>query len=118
MQPSPFKGIARHSVGSRAPARITGERQPQPCLFQPNGCLAEQSAPSSPSLISTSQQLIHPLMRHAMHRHDSKRLADSSWLLQRRDLAPEESAYWLIEWSAMQLLQRRQVAKRTLPPTR
>lgn len=53
-----------------------------------------------------------------MHRHDSKRLADSSWLLQRRDLAPEESAYWLIEWSAMHLLQRRQIAKRDPPPTR
>ena len=53
-----------------------------------------------------------------MHRHDSKRLTDSSWLLQRRDLAPEESAYWLIEWSAMQLLQRRQIAKRDPPATR
>lgn len=53
-----------------------------------------------------------------MHRHSSPRLADSSWLLQRRDLAPEESAYWLIEWRTMQLLHRRQVAKRTLPPTR
>nr|WP_259284217.1 hypothetical protein [Pseudomonas sp. 1079] len=49
-----------------------------------------------------------------MHRHSAPRLADSSWLLQRRDLAPEESAYWLIEWGAMQLLHRRQVAKR--PP--
>ena len=53
-----------------------------------------------------------------MHRHSAPRLADSSWLLQRRDLAPEESAYWLIEWGTMQLLHRRQVAKRTLPPTR
>ncbi|OTH01110.1 hypothetical protein, partial [Pseudomonas aeruginosa] len=59
-----------------------------------------------------------PLMRYAMHRHSSPRLADCSWLLQRRDLAPEESAYWLIEWGTMQLLHRRQVAKRTLPPTR
>ncbi|CAI8803894.1 hypothetical protein EMIT051CA3_20179 [Pseudomonas chlororaphis] len=59
-----------------------------------------------------------PLMRHAMHRHYSQRLADSSWLLQRRDLTPEESAYWLIEWGAMQLLHRRQIAKRDQSPTR
>lgn len=53
-----------------------------------------------------------------MHRPYSQQLADSSWLLQRRDLAPEESAYWLIEWGAMTLLHRWQVAKRDLPPKR
>ncbi|CRM50646.1 hypothetical protein SAMN05216247_102516 [Pseudomonas salomonii] len=53
-----------------------------------------------------------------MHQHSSQRLADSLWLLQRRDLAPEASAYWLIEWGAMKLLHRRQVAKHDLPPTR
>lgn len=53
-----------------------------------------------------------------MHRHYSQQLADSSWLLQRRDLAPEESAYWLIEWGTMTLLHRRQVAKRDLPRKR
>lgn len=47
-----------------------------------------------------------------MHRDYSQRLADSSWLLHRRDLAPEESACWLIEWGAMKLLHRRQTAKR------
>lgn len=47
-----------------------------------------------------------------MYRHDSQRLTDSSWLLQRRDLVPEESAFWLIEWSAMKLLHRRQIARR------
>ena len=51
-----------------------------------------------------------------MHRHCSQRLADSSWLLQRRDLAPEESASWLIEWGAMKLLHRRQSAKRSPSP--
>jgi hypothetical protein len=52
-----------------------------------------------------------------MHRHCSQRTADSFWLLHRRDLAPEESAYWLIEW-AMTLLRRRQLAQRELPPQR
>ena len=47
-----------------------------------------------------------------MHRHCSQQLADFSWLLQRRDLVPEESAFWLIEWGAMKLLHRRQIAKR------
>ena len=51
-----------------------------------------------------------------MHRHFLQRLADFSWLLHRRDLAPEESAYWLIEWGAMKLLHRRQNARRGLPP--
>ena len=37
---------------------------------------------------------------------------------QMRDLAPEESAYWLIEWGAMKLLYRRQVAKRSQSPGR
>ncbi|MEN2396519.1 hypothetical protein [Pseudomonas halotolerans] len=41
-----------------------------------------------------------------MQRRYAQRLADSSWLLQVRDLVPEESIYWLIEWGAMQLLQR------------
>lgn len=53
-----------------------------------------------------------------MHRHYSQRLTDAFWLLRRRDLAPEESAYWLIEWGVMRLLQRRQVAKRDPPATR
>ncbi|MGA9702437.1 hypothetical protein [Pseudomonas sp.] len=53
-----------------------------------------------------------------MHRPYSQQLTDSSWLLHRRDLAPEESAYWLIEWGAMTLLHRRQVAKRDLTPKR
>lgn len=53
-----------------------------------------------------------------MHRHYSQRFADSYWFLQRRDLAPEESAYWLIECCAMHLLQRRQIAKRNLPAPR
>lgn len=57
-----------------------------------------------------------PLMRLAMHRPCSPPLADTSWLLQRRDLVPEESAYWLIEWGAMKLLHRRQAAKRGQPP--
>jgi hypothetical protein len=65
---------------------------------------------------------LSPLMRHAMHRHTSQRLADSSWLLQRRDLAPEESAYWLIEWGVMHLMQTadRQARPATgaLTPTR
>lgn len=52
-----------------------------------------------------------------MHRHFSQRLADSSWLLQRRDLVPEESVYWLIEWVTMKLLHRRQIAKRAPLPT-
>jgi hypothetical protein len=51
-----------------------------------------------------------------MHRHCSQQLTDSIWLLQRRDLAPEESAYWLIEWGAMKLLHRRQIAKRDQSP--
>lgn len=51
-----------------------------------------------------------------MHRHCSPPLADSSWLLQRRDLVPEESAYWLIEWGVMKLLQRRQIAQRGPSP--
>lgn len=51
-----------------------------------------------------------------MHRHCSPPLADSSWLLQRRDLVPEESAYWLIEWGVMKLLQRRQIAQRGQSP--
>lgn len=53
-----------------------------------------------------------------MYRHYSQRRADSSWFLQRRDLVPEESAYWLIERGAMTLLHRRQVVKRDLPPKR
>ncbi|ANI60298.1 hypothetical protein ABH908_003230 [Pseudomonas frederiksbergensis] len=53
-----------------------------------------------------------------MDRQYSKQLPDSSWLLHMRDLVPEESAYWLIEWGAMKLLHRRQVAKRTPPPKR
>ncbi len=53
-----------------------------------------------------------------MHRPSSQRLADCSWFLQRRDLVPEESAYWLIEWGAMRLLYRRQIAKRDQPLTR
>ncbi|WP_148294685.1 hypothetical protein [Pseudomonas asplenii] len=56
-----------------------------------------------------------PLMRHAMYRQCSQRLADCSWLLHRRDLAPEESAYWLIEWAAMKLLHQRQIVKRSQP---
>jgi hypothetical protein len=59
-----------------------------------------------------------PLMRHAMYRHCSQRLPDASWFLQMRDLVPEESAYWLIEWGAMKLLHRRQVARRSQPPGR
>lgn len=51
-----------------------------------------------------------------MHRHCLHPLADSSWLLHRRDLVPEESAYWLIEWGAMKLLRRRQTAKRDPSP--
>lgn len=51
-----------------------------------------------------------------MHRPCLPPLADTSWLLQRRDLVPEESAYWLIEWGAMKLLHRRQTAKRGQPP--
>lgn len=53
-----------------------------------------------------------------MYRRCSQRLPDASWLLQMRDLAPEESAYWLIEWGAMKLLYRRQVAKRSQSPGR
>jgi len=53
-----------------------------------------------------------------MHRPYSHRLADASWLFHRRDLVPEESAYWLIEWGAMTLLHRWQIAKRDLPPKR
>lgn len=53
-----------------------------------------------------------------MYRHCSQRLPDASWFLQMRDLVPEESAYWLIEWGAMKLLHRRQVARRSQPPRR
>lgn len=41
-----------------------------------------------------------------MYRQYAQCLPDSSWLLQVRDLVPEESAYWLIEWGAMKLLHR------------
>lgn len=41
-----------------------------------------------------------------MRLQEPRRLSDSSWLLQMRDLAPEEFAYWLIEWGALVLLRR------------
>lgn len=50
-----------------------------------------------------------------MHRPYLPRLADSSWLLQRRDLVPEESVYWLIEWGAMKLLHRAAAAAALTP---
>ena len=53
-----------------------------------------------------------------MHRQFSQRWSDSAWLLQMRDLVPEESVYWFIEWGVMQLLHRRQIAKRTQPQVR
>lgn len=50
-----------------------------------------------------------------MHRQYAQRLSDSSWLLQVRDLVPEESAYWLIEWGAMKLLHRAAAAAALTP---
>lgn len=44
-----------------------------------------------------------------MHRQLSQPSPDAFWLLQTRDLVPEESAYWLLEWGALKLLHRRQV---------
>ncbi|CRM33604.1 hypothetical protein [Pseudomonas sp. 22 E 5] len=52
-----------------------------------------------------------------MHRPYAQRLSDASWLLQVRDLVPEESACWLIEWGAMKLLHRAATAA-ALTPTR
>lgn len=53
-----------------------------------------------------------------MHRQLSQRLSDAFWLLHMRDLAPEESACWLIEWGVMKLLHRRRIAKRGQLPER
>jgi hypothetical protein len=47
-----------------------------------------------------------------------QRLSDSSWLLQMRDLAPEEFVYWLIEWGVIALLRRQDGANRNPPPGR
>ena len=53
-----------------------------------------------------------------MHRPLSQRLPDASWPLHMRDLAPEESVYWLIEWGAMKLLHRRRETTPPPPPGR
>ncbi|MBP1123780.1 hypothetical protein JOE32_000247 [Pseudomonas sp. PvP025] len=53
-----------------------------------------------------------------MHPHSAQRLSDSSWLLHQRDLVPEESTCWWIEWGVMQLLHRRQVTERGQPRDR
>lgn len=41
-----------------------------------------------------------------MHSQKKQHLNDAHWLLHRRDLAPEEFAVYLIEWSALMLRQR------------
>ncbi|KAA8563303.1 MULTISPECIES: hypothetical protein [Pseudomonas] len=56
-----------------------------------------------------------------MHRQRSHPLPDASWPLHTRDLVPEESVYWLIEWGAMKLLHRQREthpATGALNPTR
>ncbi|MBK5549090.1 MULTISPECIES: hypothetical protein [unclassified Pseudomonas] len=51
-----------------------------------------------------------------MHLQKQKRLSDSSWLLQMRDLAPEEFVCWLIEWGVLALLRRQEGANRNPSP--
>ncbi|QOU02607.1 MULTISPECIES: hypothetical protein [Pseudomonas] len=53
-----------------------------------------------------------------MHRQRSHPLPDASWPLHTRDLVPEESVYWLIEWGAMKLLHRQRETQPTPPPGR
>ncbi|WP_338513069.1 hypothetical protein VRC24_13185 [Pseudomonas poae] len=45
-----------------------------------------------------------------MYRQPSQPSPDAFWLLQTRDLVPEESAYWLLEWGALKLLHQRRTA--------
>lgn len=47
-----------------------------------------------------------------MHLQEPQQLSDALWSLHRRDLAPEEFVYWLIEWGVHALLVRQAGAAR------
>jgi hypothetical protein len=47
-----------------------------------------------------------------MHPQEQQRLSDSSWFLQRRDLAPEEFATYLLELGTLALRRRLSCADR------
>jgi hypothetical protein len=50
-----------------------------------------------------------------MHPLEQQRLSDSSWLLQMRDLAPEEFATYLLELGTLALRRRMSCANRKTP---